>query len=166
MKRSAVHASAGRTAHDNRRGGVPKIMALGDEIGELVEAASDEIDELHFADGAQAEIAHAAGGADDGALADGRVDHALPAETLEQAFAGLESAAVHANVFADDHDRGVALHLLKHGLFDGFEECHRAVATIAARRIAIGFAAGHRLSPLALHAPAKRPSSGSAGDFR
>src|SRR4029077_10770848 len=159
-------ASAGRTAHDNRRGGVPKVVALGDEIGELVEAASDEIDELHFADRAQAEIAHAASGADDGALADGRIDHALPAETLEQAFAGLESAAVDADVFADDHDGRVALHLFKHGLLDGFEKRDPALAAIPARRIAIGFAAGHRLSPLALHAPAKRSGSASAGDFR
>jgi len=26
-------------------------MSLGDEIGELIEAAGDEIDELHLADG-------------------------------------------------------------------------------------------------------------------
>ena len=83
-------------------------MALGDEIGELVEAAGDEIDELHFGDGAQAEIAHAAGRADDGAFADGRVDDALPAEFFEQAFAGLEGAAVDADVFADEDDAGVA----------------------------------------------------------
>jgi len=33
-------------------------VAFGDEIGELVETAGDKIDELHLADGAQAEIAH------------------------------------------------------------------------------------------------------------
>jgi hypothetical protein len=141
-------------------------VALGDEIGELVEAAGNEVDELHLADRAQAQIAHAAGRADNGAFADGRIDHAFPAETLKQAFAGLEGAAVDADVFADDHDCGIALHFLKHGLLDGFEERHRAAAAIAVHRIAVGFAAGHRLSPLALCAPAEGPGSASSGDFR
>src|SRR5882762_6567443 len=99
-----MHAAAGRAADDDGSGRVPEIVAFGDEIGELVEAAGDEVDELHLADGTQAEIAHAAGRADDGAFADGRVDYTLPAKTLKQAFAGLERAAVDADVFADDHD--------------------------------------------------------------
>ena len=32
----------------------PKVVPLGDEIGDLIEAAGDEIDELHFRDGTQA----------------------------------------------------------------------------------------------------------------
>src|SRR5712672_3549091 len=123
-----MHAAAGRAADNDRRGRVPEIVALGDEIGELVEAAGDEVDELHLADGTQAEITHAAGRADDGAFADGRVDYALPAEALEKAFAGLERAAVNTHVFADDHDGGVALHFLEHGLLEGFEEGDRATA--------------------------------------
>src|SRR5712672_2980384 len=123
-----MHAAAGRAAYHDGGGGVPEIVAFGDEIGELVEAAGDEIDELHLADGTQAEITHAAGRADDGAFADGRVDHALPAETLEQAFAGLERAAVNTHIFADDHNGGVALHFLEHGLLNGFEERDGAAA--------------------------------------
>src|SRR5256885_17045350 len=107
-----MHATAGRAADHDGRGSVPEIVALGDEIGELVEAAGDEIDELHFADGAQAEIAHAASRADYGALADGRVDHALPPEALQQAFAGFESAAVDADVFTEQHHGRIALHFL------------------------------------------------------
>src|SRR5712672_205555 len=121
-----MHAAAGRAAYHDGGGGVPEIVAFGDEIGELVEAASDEIDELHLADGTQAEVTHAAGRADDGAFADRGVDHALPAEALKQAFAGLERAAVDADVFADDHYGGVAFHFLEHGLLDGFEEGDRA----------------------------------------
>src|SRR5438552_4080573 len=73
-------------------------MSLGHEIGNLIEGANDEIDELHFADGAQAAVAHPASRADNGALADGRVDHALPTKALQQPFAGLECPAVHAHV--------------------------------------------------------------------
>jgi len=46
-----MHAAAGRAADDDRRRRVPEIVAFGDEIGELVEAAGDEVDELHLADG-------------------------------------------------------------------------------------------------------------------
>src|SRR5713226_8858955 len=122
MKRPAVHAASGRPANDHGRGGIPKIMSLGDEIRNLIEGANDEVDELHFANGAQAAVAHTAGGADNGALADGRVDDTLPAEALEQPFAGLERPAVDPDVFANQDNRGVALHLLEHGLLDGFEK--------------------------------------------
>src|SRR5712691_1907785 len=134
MKRPAVHAASGWPANDHGRGGIPKIMSLGDEIRNLIERADDEVDELHFANGAQAAVAHAAGGADNGALADGRVDDALPAKALEQAFAGLERAAVDTDVFADQNDRRVPLHLLKHGLLDGFEKSNLGSARLAAIR--------------------------------
>src|SRR5258708_12043931 len=110
MERAAVDAYAGGAADDDGSGRVPEVVTLGDEVGELVEAAGDEIDELHFGDGAQAEIAHAAGGADDGAFADGRVNHALPAEFFEQAFAGFERASIDADVLPDEGDSGAVSH--------------------------------------------------------
>ena len=102
-------------------GRAPEIVRLGDEVGDLVEAAGDEIDELHFDHGPQAEIAHAAGRADDGGFADGRVDHALGAEFREQAFGDLERAAVDADIFAESDDGGVALHLFEQRLANGLE---------------------------------------------
>ena len=82
-------------------GRAPKIMRLGGEIGDLIEAAGDEIDELHFGDGTQSQIAHAARGADNGRFADGRIDHAFGAETLQQSLGDFERAAVDADIFAD-----------------------------------------------------------------
>src|SRR5262252_10598201 len=70
VKRPAMDAGASWPANGDGRRGVPKIVAAGDKVGELVETASDEVDELQFGDGAQPEEAHAAGGADDGAFAD------------------------------------------------------------------------------------------------
>src|ERR1700687_3600733 len=122
MKWSAVHTAAGWPAHHDGRRRSPKIMSLGDIIGELIETAGDEVDELHFRDGPQAEITHAASRANDGALAYGRIDNALPAETLEQSFAGFEGAAIHAHVFSQEDHGGIAFHLFEHGLFDGFEK--------------------------------------------
>src|SRR6266849_1909691 len=96
MKRPAVHAASGRPANDHGRGGIPKIMSLGDEIRNLIERADDEVDELHFANGAH--------------------------------------AAVDPDVFADQNDRRVPLHLLKHGLLDGFEKSNLGSARLAAIR--------------------------------
>ena len=56
---------------------------------------------------------------------DGRFDHAFGAEFREQAFGDFESAAVHADVFADGDDGGVALHFLEHRLANGFEHGDR-----------------------------------------
>ena len=117
-----MDAAAGGAANDDGSGSVPEIVTFGDEIGELVKTAGDEIDELHFGDGAQAKIAHAACSADDGAFADGRIDDALPAEFFEQSFAGFKRAAIHTDVFADEHDAGIGGHFFEHGLADGFEE--------------------------------------------
>src|SRR5436305_12325801 len=116
MDRPAVDSATRRPANHDRRGSVPQIMTLGDEIRDLVERANDEIDELHFANGPQAEVAHPARCADNGAFADGRINHALPTKALEQSFAGLERPAIHANVLAHSQDRRIALHLLKPGL--------------------------------------------------
>ena len=97
-------------------------MSLGDKICNLIECANDEVDELHLADRPQADVAHPAGRADDGALADRRVNHALPAKPFQQSFACFERAAVHADIFAHQQNGGISLHLLKHGLPDGFQK--------------------------------------------
>src|SRR6266446_2577609 len=122
VKRPAVHSAARRPANHHRRGRVPQIMSLGHEICNLVERAHDEVDKLHLHDRPQAEIAHAAGRADDGAFADRRIHHALPAKPRQQSLAGLERPAVHAYVLAEQDHRRVAFHLLEHRLPDGFEK--------------------------------------------
>src|SRR6266478_2317775 len=144
MERSAVHAASGRPANHHGRRGVPEVVSLGDEIRNLIEGADDEIDELHFANGAQAAVAHPASSADNGALADRRVNHALRAEALQQTFAGLEGAAVHADVFPHQNDRRIAFHLLEHGLLDGFEKRDlRSVGRAAIRSGAVCFGHGY-----------------------
>src|SRR6266403_140025 len=117
-----MDSAARRPANHHRCGSVPQIMSLGHEICNLVERANNKIDELHLHDRPQAEIAHAAGRADDGAFADRRVHHALPAEPRQQALAGLERPAVHAHVFAEQDHCRIAFHLLEHRLPDGFEK--------------------------------------------
>ena len=47
VERATVHATAGRAAHNDRRGRVPEIVAFGDEIGELVETAGGILDKYY-----------------------------------------------------------------------------------------------------------------------
>ena len=51
----------------------------------------------------------------------GRVDHALRAEAVDEAFGDFERAAVDADVFADAEDRRIALHLFPDALANGFQ---------------------------------------------
>ena len=101
MERAAVNAAArGRANHDGH-GRVPAVAALGGEVDDLVEAAGDEIGELHLRHRAQAHQAGADGRAHDGRFGDGRIHHAALAEMLEEAGGHFERAAVDADVFAD-----------------------------------------------------------------
>src|SRR3990167_2091597 len=121
----AVHAAARGAAQDHRHGRAPTIVAFGDEVGNLVEGAGDEVDELELRHRAQAEVAHPDRGAHDGAFADGRVNDALAAEAREEAFGHLEGAAVDADVFAQHHHRRVALHFFPEPAPDRLQVGHR-----------------------------------------
>ena len=60
------------------------------------------------------------GCADETGLGDRRLDDPLRAETVQQPFGDLEHTAVYADVFAQQQDVGVVLHLLDQGLAQGF----------------------------------------------
>src|SRR5579872_4961236 len=51
---ATVDVSAAGAAQDERSGGTPEVMRLGDHVGDLVEGAADEVHELKFGDGAHA----------------------------------------------------------------------------------------------------------------
>ena len=74
--------------------------------------AQREVDHAHLDHRPQAGERHADAGADDGGLADRRVDHALGAEALLQALVLPEDAAA-AEVFAEHDDARVGLHLAR-----------------------------------------------------
>src|SRR5262249_3793050 len=138
VKRSPMYTPATRAAqHDGYRR-APAVVRLGDEIRNLVEAAGNEVNELHLGHRAQAQVAHAYGRAHNSRLADGRIDYALPAKTLEQAGRHLECATIDADVFAQQYHRGVALHLFKERLPDRFEVGHRGHGYLFTLRV--GFA--------------------------
>src|SRR6266567_5598591 len=134
MERPSVDSASRRPADHHGRRGIPQVMPLGHEIRNLIERADDEIDELHLRDWPQPQVAHPARRADDGALADRRVHHALPAKPFQQTFTGLESASIHTYILSEQNHRRVAFHFFKHRLLDGFEKSDlRAVGRGALR---------------------------------
>ena len=80
-------------------------MELAGDVDDLVEAAGDEVGELHLADRAHADDRGADRAADDRLLGDRRVDDALGTELVEQAGGHLERAAHRADVLAEQETR-------------------------------------------------------------
>src|SRR4051812_10833303 len=96
-------------------------MRLGQQVGDLVEGATDEVHELELGDRAHARERGAEAGIDDRHLRDWRIDHAFGSEAVDQALSNFERAAVHADVFANTEHGRVALHLFPDSLADSFE---------------------------------------------
>src|SRR5271156_4420088 len=120
MKWSAVNTAARRSADDDRDRRIPKIMRFGHKVGYLVEAARDEIYELHFANGTQAQKTHAASRADDCRLGNGRLDHAFTAEFRQHSVGDFKCSAINPYVLADRHNGSIAFHFLENRLANGF----------------------------------------------
>ena len=59
---------------------------------------------------------------DDARLCERRIEDALLAEALLQAFGDAENAAVHADVFTEKNDVGVLLHLLNEREIDRLDK--------------------------------------------
>ena len=118
----APHVPAAGTTHDDGRRQSGPVARRGDVIRQHVVGTGDEVDELHLRNGPEAHVRRAGRGADDRRLGDRRVDHARFAETLGESLGDLECAAIQSDVFAEDEDAIVALHLLPEPLAQRFEE--------------------------------------------
>ena len=55
-----------------------------------------------------------------------RIEHALFAELVEQAVGHFENAAGEADIFAEDEDAFVALHLLRESFVNRFQHVNRS----------------------------------------
>jgi hypothetical protein len=115
---SAVNATARRASYDHRDADAGAVARLGGEVGDHVEGARDEVGELHLGDRPQSHHGRADRRSHDRALGERRVEHALFSEAIAQAGGELECPSVHADVFAEQEDAVVALHLLEDPLAD------------------------------------------------
>ena len=113
--RAEARAGAVRRAHHQRAFelAVRHVAALGEFVGDIVEADREEIREHDLGDRLQAGHRRAHGGAQDRLLGDRAIAHALRAELLVQPDRGLEHAAGLGHVLAEEDHVGIARHLLR-----------------------------------------------------
>src|SRR3954469_6274212 len=118
VERAAGEAAARGQADHHRHRHSLAVMHLRRDVDKLIEAAGDEVRELHLAHRPHALGRRADGGADDRALGERGIQHALRAELLVEAVGDLERATKRADVLAQAEDRRVAAHLLPQSLRD------------------------------------------------
>src|ERR1035441_11063820 len=90
VERTAMHATArwATQYHGNRRS--PAKVRLGQQVGDLVEGATDEVHELKLSHRTHAGERGAKAAVDDGHLRDGGVHHARRTERSEERRVGAE----------------------------------------------------------------------------
>src|SRR4029077_7472154 len=101
VERAAVDVSAAGPAQDEWRWRAPEVVRFRDHVADLVEGAADEVHELKFGYRAHAGERRSEGRAHNGGRGDGRGDHALGAEAVDESVGDFERAAVNADVFAE-----------------------------------------------------------------
>ena len=123
MIQAAADVAAARRANDHRhrRAAAVPIPEGRRLIDDLIEAADDEVGELHLGDGPIATQRRADADADDGRFGDRRVDHAHLAELVVEALGDAERAAVGADILAQHEDLRIAPHLLDQRLANGLQ---------------------------------------------
>ena len=119
--RAEARAGAVAGTHDQRalELAVRHVTALRKFVGDVVEADGKEIREHDLGDRLQPCHRGAHRGAEDRLLGNRRVAHAQRTELLVKTHGRLEHAAGLGHVFAEKHDVGIALHLLRDAANDG-----------------------------------------------
>ena len=121
MLRAKARTAAIAGADDERTFdlSVRHVAALGEFVGDVIEAYRDEIREHDFGNRLQTGHRGAHGCSEDGLLGDRRVAHAHGSKLLEQPDGGLEHAAGLGDVLAEKHYVGIARHFLGDAADDG-----------------------------------------------
>jgi hypothetical protein len=117
---ATIASASGTTEHRGHRG-APAPVGLGGEIHHEIRGQQGEIHELELRHGPLSHQRRADGRARDGLLGNGRVDHPVSAEALQQSFRGPEGAPVGTNVLAQAADAGISLHGVEERLADRFD---------------------------------------------
>ena len=125
MERPAVNASARWRAHHNRHRRIPSIPALRREIYNLIEPARNKIGELHFRHRTQPHEACANRRPRNRALGNRRIHYALLAKVFEEAGRNFKRAPIDSDVFSQQEDVRVALHLFPQSFADRFQISRR-----------------------------------------
>ena len=117
----AASATAWRADHEGALQTVNGFQFCG-HVGKLVNRKRDEVHEHEFNHRTLACDCGADRYAGDRLFGDGRVAHTRRAEALQEAACHTKGAAISADIFAHEKDRGVALHLCRKRLPDSLCE--------------------------------------------
>jgi hypothetical protein len=112
---------AARSSEDDRHADLPArhVAHLGGRVDDLVDGQQREVPGHHLDDRTEADHRGADADAGEPQLGDGRVDHPLGTELLEESTAHLVGAVVLRDLLAHQEDPVVALHLLAEGVIQG-----------------------------------------------
>ena len=133
--RSGVPQAAPRHPDDHRHRAAPSIANLGRVVHELVEAARDEVVELHLTDRPLAGQRRADADTEHAALGERRVDDAI-AELLEERPQQQERVAVlAAHVLAVDEDARIGAKRVRDAESDRIQKCVTLPIERQARRL-------------------------------
>ena len=103
---------------------VPAVVLFGEVVHDLVEAAGDEVAELHLHHRFAAGDAQAQADADDGAFAERGVTDTVGAKLLHETVGDLEDTAVVGNVLPHQHEVIVGEHAFAEAIGYGVDEAH------------------------------------------
>src|SRR5687768_6389667 len=123
MIEPAADSAAARRADDDRhrRAAAVAVPQCGGLVDDLIEAARDEVGELHLRHRPIPAQRRADADADDGRLRDRRIDDAHLAELFEQSLRRAERAAVGADILPEDEYFRITAHFFGECLADGLE---------------------------------------------
>src|SRR6266852_5777887 len=122
MERAAAHITAAGTADDHRRREPRAVARRRHVIRQHVVGTRDEVNELHLGHWPETHVGRACCCSDDCRFGNGRVDHARVAEAFGESFRDFERAAVQTNIFTENENALVALHLLPESLAQRLEK--------------------------------------------
>jgi hypothetical protein len=129
VERAGARPAADRRPdHDGHRSS-PAVVGGGEVVDDLIEAAADEVAELHLDHGVEAVERQAEGAAQRPRFDDRRIADPLLAELGHEPVGDLEGAAVLGDVLAEEHDALVGPHGFPQTLGDRVD-----VAQFARRR--------------------------------
>src|SRR3954464_2913816 len=123
---AAADTAADRRADHHLRAVIAPgaIAHLGQLVHDLVVRGPDEVGELDLWYRHQSVQGHAHGTADDAALAERRIDHAIFAELVKKLLRDAKDATYFADVLAEQHDAIIAAHLLTERVIDRLDHVH------------------------------------------
>ena len=121
VERTGAHSAAGRAPERERHAVPGPVAAAGGEVGDHVEGAGGEVEELVLDDRTKALEGGAHRDAGEPLLADRRVEDPVRPERVEEPLGEAEGSTVASDVLAEEEHARIPLHLVAERPPDGRE---------------------------------------------